>query len=32
MVRASGSVERVMALTDVSERLELVDDIPTGSG
>jgi anti-sigma B factor antagonist len=32
VVRPSGSVERVMTLTDVSERLELVDDVPTSSG
>jgi anti-anti-sigma factor len=32
VVRPSGSVERVMALTDVSERLEVVDDVPTSSG
>ena len=32
LVRPSRSVERVMTLTDVSERLELVDDVPTGSG
>jgi anti-anti-sigma factor len=32
VVRPSGSVERVMALTDVSARLELVDEVPTGSG
>lgn len=31
-VRPSGSVERVMALTDVSERLELVDEVPASSG
>jgi anti-anti-sigma factor len=32
VVRPSKPVERVMGLTDVSERLELVDEIPTGSG
>jgi anti-sigma B factor antagonist len=32
VVRPSGPVERVMRLTDVAERLELVDEIPTSSG
>lgn len=32
VVRPAGSVERVLALTDVSERLELVDDVPAASG
>jgi anti-anti-sigma factor len=31
VVRPSGSVERVMRLTDVAERLELVDEVPTSS-
>jgi anti-anti-sigma factor len=32
LVRPSGAVERVLRLTDVSERLELVEEVPTGSG
>ena len=32
VVRPSRPVARVMTLTDVSERLELVDEVPTGSG
>ena len=32
VVRPSGPVERVMRLTDVAERLELVDEVPAGSG
>jgi anti-anti-sigma factor len=32
VARPSGPVERVMRLTDVAERLELVDEIPTSSG
>ena len=31
VVRPYGPVERVMRLTDVAERLELVDDVPTSS-
>lgn len=32
LVRPSSSVERVLIITDVSERLTLVDELPTASG